>query len=496
MRTTPVVIEKFGGMNYLTGYASAIEDNELVDAVNVIVDEQGVIRRRRGIDNVQSVTGPGNIATILGRHTTGVMTSIFIASSAGVSLVTQNGSATTWTETSLVNAKAAVQFDFNSYIFSYQTQNVMQVSSTGTRTTGYAPVQASFAIAHKSRIFTTNLYISPIDRIRYSQLYTDPTNPNFNGSGAWPAANTIDVSPGDGEPITAIVEYNDNLIVFKKTSTWILYTDGSPLTGWKLQKLNDNIGCTGVYTPKVIGSLLYFMGVDGVYRTDGTTFEEISRPIANVWRNINHNNNSFLYQRSAVEWNGLYIINPEWQDQEWYVFNTRNDTWTRWHMPQEFSNMVVFDEQPLRPLRMMKFGSVAAELWETNDLSGYIDGEASPTPFDSELVFKVQDFGQPEHWKYIPQIEVAMERSWLPGGQTTQQIQSDLIIDNVNNTPLTNLQTLNVDDNDLYFLYRFKGPGRCRYLQLLLTTSSENDMGILKVIFHMIQGKSAVGYAH
>lgn len=496
MRTTPVVLEKFGGMNYLTAYSGSIEDTELKDAVNVFIDEQGVIRRRHGFDQVQSVTGPGNTATILSRHTTGALTSMFISSLAGVSLVSQNGSITTWTEATLTNAKASVQFDSNSYIFSYQTQQMAKVDSLGNRTLNFANVQASHAVAHKNRLFTTNLYTGITDRIRYSQLYTDPTNPNFSGAGAWPAANTIDVSSGDGEPIVAMVEYNDNLIIFKKTSTWILYTDGSPLTSWKLQKLNDNIGCTGVWTPRVIGSLLYFMGVDGIYRTDGTTFEEISRPISNVWRLINHNVNTAMYNRSAIEWDGLYIVNPDWSDQEWYVFNTKNDTWTRWHVPQNFSNMVTYSEQPTRPIRMMKFGNVSAELWESNDLSGYLDGEASPQPFDSELTFKLQDFAQPEKWKYIPQIEATFQRDLASGGEASTSVQLDMIIDNNNNVPITNSKSLSVDVNDFYFLYRFKGPGRCRYLQVIMTTAAQSDFGLQKLIFHLIQGKGAVGYAH
>lgn len=495
MRTTPVVVDKFGGMNYLTGYASSIEDNQLKDAVNVIVDEQGVIRRRKGFDSVQSITGPGNNAHILGKHQASSSLLFIAAPTTGVTLAAPNG-AVTWTEASLTSAKAVTQYDSNSYIFSYQTQQIMKVDSFGNRTANWANVQGSFALSHKGRIFVTNLYTGLKDRIRYSQLYTDPTNPNFSGAGAWPAANTLDVSPGDGEPIVAMIEYNDNIIIFKRTSTWILYTDGSPLTSWKLQKLNDNLGCVGVYTPVVIGSLLYFMSANGVYRTDGTTFEEISRPIANVWRNFTHNNDTFLYTRSAVEWDGLYIINPEWSDEEWYIFNTRNDTWTRWHTPVNFSRMIPNDDQPLRPLRMMKYGVTSAELWETNDLSGYQDGEGSPSPYDSEIVFKTFDFGQPDTWKYVPQVELAFVRDVATGGEVTCLVQVEYVIDALNGAAIPAQLNLTIDINDFYFLYRLKGPGRFRYLSTRVYTSALSDMALEKLIFHMIQMKGAVGYAH
>ncbi len=495
MRSSPVVLEKFGGMRYQSAFDEAIEDNDLLDALNVIVDEEGVIKRRQGFDQVQSVSGVTTFATILGRHETSTLSHMYVQSAGGVSLINQVGSTTVWTESGLVNAKAMAQYAGNAFIFSYQTQQMMKVDSLGNRTTNFANVQASGVVAHKARLFTWNIFTGTIDQLRYSQLYTDPTNPNFSGAGAWPAANTLDVASGDGEPITAVVEYNDNLIIFKKTSTWLLFTDGSPLTAWKLQKIHDSIGCVAQFSPKVIGSLLYFVSTDGVYRTDGTTFEEISRPIAQVWRGFAHNNASVTYERYGIEWNGLYIVSMDRSDNEWGVFNTKNDTWTRWDTPQNFSMAIAFPEQPLRPLRAMKYGNVSAELHEVNDGSGYQDNEGGAiTSYDSVAVFKRFDFGQPDQWKNIPSINVAITRKF-ESAETTALVEAEIEIDARNAAPISRLLNLAVEDTDKNWLYRFKGPGRCRYMQLTLSTSAKNEMGITKIAYNMLKS-TTVGRAH
>ena len=425
MRTTPVALEKFGTMHYLTAHEEAIENNELVDAVNVVIDEHGVINRRRGFDNVVNITGPAISARVVGRHRTSAMDSVFMAHVGGLALVNATGSAVTWNDVSFVNVMFAVQFNNQSFVFSYQVQQMLNVDFAGTRTGSWANVQASLGLVHKGRIFCCNNRVTPADTVRFSQIYTDPTNPNWSGAGAWPAANTLSISQGDGEMVTAMVEYNDSIIIFKQSSTWILYTDGSPTTGWQLKKLHDSIGCVGTHTPKVVGSLLYFMGVDGVYRTDGTTFEEISEPINAVWRLFSHSNASVMYNRTAVEWDGLYIVNPDWSDDMWYIFNTRNDTWTRWLMPTAFSGPTPFEESPLRPLRALTFqgSGTTVNWWEMTDSSLYQDGEAGTlVDIGSEIIFKKLDFGEPDQWKYIPTINIAFERRFAAVAETTCQM--------------------------------------------------------------------------
>lgn len=497
MRTSPVVVEKFTGMRYLSAHEETIEDAELMDASNVIVTEQGAIERRKGFDSVVTLTGPNINAWILGRHHTSIKDSILIGHAGGLVLANANGSAIDWNDTTFVNVQATVQYDNQSFVFSYQTQQILRLDAAGNRTSNWADVKASLAIAHKGRIFCCNNRFIPSDTLRYSQVYTDPTNPNFSGAGAWPAANTISVNPGDGESIIALAEYNDSIIIFKETSTWILYTDGSPTTGWQLKKLSEAIGCVGSFTPRVIGSLLYFLSSDGVYRTDGTTFEEISRPIKNAFASMSHTNILTMYRRTGAEWDGLYIVQPDWSDDEWYVFNTANDTWTRWVTPVNLSNPVSFPEEPAKPLRAMLWqgSGTSCTLWETTYLSSYQDGEGGLLePIDSDITFKRFDFGQPDQWKYIPSINVTFERRVASPSEVTQLVQASIYIDG-SLTPVTRNLNLPITDDKWNFVYQFQGPGRCRLLQLRLSTEAISDLAVTKITYQLIKaghvGKSS-----
>lgn len=489
MRTTPATIEKFTGWKS-TAFEDAVEDTDLTEAKNVFIDEEGVIRRRRGFSDSQSIPGPlGLRATILSRHD--AINDVFLVShSGGVSYVSLDGSTVTWTEASFAaNARAAVQYNFNSYVFAYQTQQIMKIDASGNRTTNWANVQASHAIVHKGRIFTFNNEFLPASTIRYSQLFTDPTNPNWQGAGAWPASNTIDVSSGDGEWITGFAEYNDAIIIFKLTSTWILYTDGSPTTGWSLKKLHASIGSANQEI-RSVGGLLYFQGLNAVYRTDGTTFEEISRPISDVWRTFQSLNPNYTNRRGITEWDGLLLINPQWEDDRLYVFNTRNDTWSWWEAPTNVSHLHTLPDQFGGPLVYISYHTSVgptATMYTMRDSALYFDSD-SQLPYESIISFRRQEFDASDQWKYVPQIELICSQQEF---NVNLLLQVDIQCDFGGFSPLT--RNVSFDSTKGYSpIFRVKGPGRCRYAEVTITTDSTGALNLRKLIYHLIKS-TAVG---
>lgn len=178
----------------------------------------------------------------------------------------------------------------------------------------------------KDRLFAINsLHTSGQE----SRLYfTDAQNYT-----SWPANNFIDVAPANGEFCVCTVVFNDQLIVFKNKSTWVLTADGQP-TSWVMRTLHPTIGCVGRGTPLIISGFVYFLSGDGVYRTDGTTFERISEPIDSTIKGLTSSLvSSSVLARDAVFYDDKYILllpDTLGACDRAYVYDTRVQQWSRW----------------------------------------------------------------------------------------------------------------------------------------------------------------------
>ena len=109
--------------------------------------------------------------------------------------------------------------------------------------------------------------------------WSNPSDP-----GTWPAGSSLNFRASDGDIITAIAPLNYNLIIFKRRSTGILYTQTNITSGiatlGPLTQINVGIGCAGSQAWDVLpNGMLVVFGIDGHLRLfDGSNFTDISDP--------------------------------------------------------------------------------------------------------------------------------------------------------------------------------------------------------------------------
>jgi len=110
--------------------------------------------------------------------------------------------------------------------------------------------------------------------IKFSESY------NFED---WQPDNINIVDPNMGDVITNLVPYSDRIIVFKKFSIWNMYLQGNdfPISATRL--LTSTRGAISTESIVTVNDLIYFIAADGVWRTDGNAFSELSKPISNAW---------------------------------------------------------------------------------------------------------------------------------------------------------------------------------------------------------------------
>lgn len=141
-----------------------------------------------------------------------------------------------------------------------------------------SPPTCQYVEVNKQRMFLAGQPSSNRSRLYFSDL----ANPE-----SWPVLNFLDVGRGDGDAITGLAVLNDNLVITKDHSVWILQGD-SP-TNFVLRRMTDETGSTtglsfggGGGGNAIVKQILPILARDGVYFFDGVRTALASEKITNT----------------------------------------------------------------------------------------------------------------------------------------------------------------------------------------------------------------------
>src|SRR4029077_19543463 len=141
----------------------------------------------------------------------------------------------------------------------------------------------------------------------------------------------IDVA--DGDNLSGMIIYNDNIILFKTKKTYSFTADGDP-SNWTYRVISDRVGCVAHHTIRSIAGFLYFLSADGVYKTDGTTYQLISEPVYeylqgyhNYWDPLANNNMSAVYYDNKYI---LFVSKDLNAADQALVYDIPSEQWTVW----------------------------------------------------------------------------------------------------------------------------------------------------------------------
>lgn len=134
----------------------------------------------------------------------------------------------------------------------------------------------------------------------------------------WPILNSIPVGLDDGDVITALVSFFDQLVVYKRKSIYVV--SGDENINFVLQKsqTDDRIGALNNRTPAVIGNKVYFISERGIYSFDGLRINYESakiEPFFDVARPFNQLTFNWQFENVACG------INYKNAAKNWYVLS-------------------------------------------------------------------------------------------------------------------------------------------------------------------------------
>lgn len=192
------------------------------------------------------------------------------------------GAASTWTSIRSVTASLKARFStFLDYVFMVNGTDATAIwdgsSSTSFLTTGNASgaPTGKFIDNYRARMWIAGNSTYP-DRLYYSSVPSAVTTPVITWDTSVTTGQWIDISPSDGENITALHRTKNALLVFKNNHIYNVYSINQTDPDAKF-----NVGTYSQESVVETKNGVYFHHPTGFYRYDGDV-QEISRPIIDI----------------------------------------------------------------------------------------------------------------------------------------------------------------------------------------------------------------------
>lgn len=479
--------EKWKGLRTGVDPAS-IDDAELSIADNVVFDESGGINKRKGIYIVSTetpltLTGSFKIFGIVRRPGNN---SYMIAGNS--SKIVRWKNVGTWTlgnweevqktgPASIANTggilewgTAAFPFQTLIYTLAGAPQQVIQayalLSIAGTVN---GPPSASQVVFYKQRLFS--VWGSDLTGIESRIWYTGASSTDYT------LGTTIDVAAGQGERIVSLVVYHDHLYIFKEHSIYVLNADGDPST-WVVRLVTPYLGSAGIKTPRVINGYLYFVSGEGVYRTDGTTFDEISKPIRDVFQDRQYVAYSDFDNTIAEFWQNKYIVILMESPTVAWVYDILVEAWSKWTLPTDIRSMTTTQETI--PERLYFGGYTNGLIYCMGDTGIWKDNgvglaqTGSPTNYQVQVQSKSSDFKEIARRKRNHMTAVDCS-----GGNASETATLEYFKDG---SIASAVLSKNFSSASARQILKFPGAGQHRTLRWNLKYSGANSFGVNGVV--------------
>lgn len=478
-------INKFTGLD-LRGPTESLPEKTLSKCVNFEIGLLGELKKRPGIVrqalNIGGVGATGGVKFI-GNMANDVFHHLIVqtdnVNGAG-RLYKSLDSGVNWTQ---LSTPAATDYNCGKGVQYANATHMISMSGLlvwdGSTFTVYADAQIPRS-NYRPAILQERLFVleSSTRNIKFS---------NVGDFAAWPSTNYISFPVEAKDRLIGIIPYRDRLVLLRNNSLSVIYLNGPP-SSWNVKQLPFNVGVPNEDSAVVYNDLLYLLSYDGVYRTDLTQVEEISKPISPIFarrRKMNFQT-STVYSDCIAYYNGR-IVCSIFTDVGLFrmmVFNIDNNTWTEW-LP--FGLYINVDGYPYNPPRDMfslhtgrrinsgsayqkegiyfSFYDNTGQIWLFDDQNP-IYADTAGFSFTSTARTKATNVDLPHQWKRCARFSVRAHKT--SGTNMTGLYNVNGVDGPTFNVPITStpVQT------------RLKGPGWFRELAFEVSDNSSNYLEI------------------
>ena len=302
MTYRPVLFSGFGGGLNLRDQPDVVDPAQAIDILNVTLTEKGALKLRDGFDNHTSSELTNRGQTVFPYYESDGTNQLLVGCDTRLEAVATGGtvtaSATGLTTSSLPwrfvrfggpaaecayagNGKNTLE-KWNGAAWSAPTCTVDSVAGKAS------PKASLLAVMPNSNRLVVSGFTGTADGPNGAT--TNPSYVYFSDQGApeqWQITssppvsynNSIQLTPGDGERITAMVAWREYVFIFKESKFFVLYgetvqANGGPVFNYRT--VDSGVGCVGANAVCAGRDGVYFLDRTGVYRTSGGEPEQVS----------------------------------------------------------------------------------------------------------------------------------------------------------------------------------------------------------------------------
>ncbi len=377
-----------GGLNNVAD-PTTIDETECTELINLEVDLDGSLMTRPAIIETASTSADSSYRMkIIGRANFTAGGSYLILSSPDGTFAF-DGNTITATIAADLESSVALQYNENIYIIAKSGSAVGGGRWDGTTFTADASMpRGEAAVFHKSRLFVVpgpSATTNP-SRLTFTDVITSTTL-------SWPATNNIDVQPGDGENLVDIVIYNDNIVLFKENSIYLLAYDISPDDA-VLRKINGNIGVTRLHCMDTYENSIFFLHEGNIYEMANYEFIKINDKVKFIL------DTDIPTTAAGQLWEDIYLRRVGDRiivgfHAHRYSFHLLTRTWTQWQVDHAHA----------------KFFGPPMELVNTTDTNEPVKYYASNALRDTRLIYYITD-------NYVTGTQDLFEHTDIPQSTT------------------------------------------------------------------------------
>lgn len=268
-----------GGLN-LSQDSQLIGDNELTTCNNFDVEDDGRLVPRRGFKAANAgLPNPADLRILGSITSSNLLYGVASTRGDGVNsrfyyFLQGNFQETTWTGSFSAIYTSIAQYNGVYYV----TPELGTLGFSATSFFGATTARPTMPAGDLSFIFQERLFIvdKSTSRIYYSKA-TDPT--------IWsaPDGGFFDVSPRDGEDISAVVATNTNITIFKPTATYVFDFTSDPATDGLLRLISSDTGALGA---TVFNNEIYVVNSRSVFKFINNYFQDIAQQLDMANRNF------------------------------------------------------------------------------------------------------------------------------------------------------------------------------------------------------------------
>lgn len=305
-----------GGINTLSD-TSAIADAELVDCNNLELDIDGSLICRPPIQEIIDNSAFAERIVLLGVALLGGNTYIIGSNSGGVYQWVSN----TWTLiTSTFQATCMVQYANKIWLVAKFGSANPGGNWDGTTFTAVAAMpKGAAAVVHKER-----MYVVP-----GVAATTNESRLIFSNAGnftTWSGTDFIDIKAGDGQHLIDLVVYQDNLLLFKEDSTYVLAYDIRPADAI-VRQISTTLGTTKQHCVVNYENSVFFYHEGEVYEVINYDFNRINTKVPFFYDPTVPVGGTFAEDVFLSILGDRLIVR---YFNRIYVYGLRTRTWTRW----------------------------------------------------------------------------------------------------------------------------------------------------------------------